>query len=240
LQRRLVNDLHVYVVPPTDSGVCRPTFPSYEAIKPKCVVRPAGGSAPDTTMRGGVWSPGISPDSILAHPAQPGIDTLNNTERVVVVAPAAGNWTIVVEGADIVQNQAKSGSTGDPRQDFSVVSDATPSEDAGSSPDVLGPLFKYGDHLLARHTKSGFLQTVGPAVGTQVQGLRFGSNASLDTARALHASVVVTDQGWWLDNPNNLAGGLVLRNAAGQATMHVSTSGSIRLRGRHFERMGAF
>jgi hypothetical protein len=235
-----VNDLHVYVVPPTDSGVCRPTFPSYEAIKPKCVVRPAGGSAPDTTMRGGVWSPGISPDSILAHPAQPGIDTLNNTERVVVVAPAAGNWTIVVEGADIVQNQAKSGSAGDPRQDFSVVADATPSEYATGSPDVLGPLFRYGDHLLARHTMSGFLQTVGPEAAGPMQGLRFGTNASLDTAGALRASAVLTDQGSWLENSDNLAGGLVFRNPAGQATMHVSASGAIRLRGRHFGGTAAF
>ena len=127
----------------------------------------------------------------------------------------------------------------DPRQDFSLVFDQAPSEGAVAH-DRVGPSYQWRDKKRAKHTSAGFLQTVGSTTSAAPAGFWFGANASIDTLGRLHCTGVSTNQGTWLNNPGNLAGGLVWQNPDGQATMHISAAGAVSLRARHFKGMGGF
>jgi hypothetical protein len=118
---KLVNDLDLCLLPPSDTGRVRPWVLSDAYMRKSGQVIPADGI--DSSWVDGRWSKGVFPDTIKAHAAMRGIDSLNNVEMVDILSPAAGAWTVVVEGRRIGVNQSVNGTNAEPRQDFSLVCD---------------------------------------------------------------------------------------------------------------------
>jgi hypothetical protein len=233
-----VNDLDVYLIPPAGDTVYRPYVLDHSHIKGRTVPTNTG---IDSSFYKGAYRVGISPDSILAYPAKPGINRIDNAEVVDVTAPDTGQWLVVVEGHDVQENQSLSGDAWLRKQDVSLVSDLRCTR-SQAGPDSLGLVLSHGQATRGRATSQGYLQLQGQTNGGAPAGLEFvGASAtvSLDTSGRLQCSSLLQNQGSWLDNVNNLSGGLAWRNPNGVVAAHISSNGTVRLRRALLAGMGA-
>ena len=72
-----------------------------------------------------------------------------------------------------------------------------------------------------------------------LSGLTFGTGASIDDNGNLYRSSLYTDQGAWLDNQNNLTGGLVFGTVAdNKAHTYIAGNGTMRVRKKSFTGIG--
>lgn len=242
-ERKLVNDLDIYLVNPTGSTVYRPLALDHASIKGRRV--PHDPTAPtaiygvDSSFVNGQFRLGISVDTVLAHPAVPGVERTNNVEVVDVTSPDTGTWTIAVEGVDVLKNQSLGGAPNRRRQEFSLVFDRGVAATTQHT-DTLGPWFSHNSYVKARCTEQGYLQISGHSVSSVAQGLRFGGAASIDSSGNLRSPSVQSAQVAWLGNPANLSGGLVFRRPDGTPTLHVSANGTVRLRAATAQGFGLF
>jgi hypothetical protein len=235
---KLVNDLDLYLIPPSGNTVFRPWFLDYSHIKGRTVPTTTG---IDESFFNGAYHVGISPDTVLAYPAKPGINRIENNEVVDVTMPDTGQWLVVVEGHDIQDSQSIAGSAWQPKQDVSLVSDllCTPTQ-AGH--DSLGLMFGYGAGVHGRATSQGYLQLQAQKRSGSPAGLRFvgaSTTVSLDTSGYLQCDSVLQNQGTWLGNAGNLSGGLVWRNPNGVVAAHIASDGKVRVRKSLLSGMGA-
>jgi subtilisin family serine protease len=244
-ESKLVNDVNLYLLPPTRNGVSRPWCLSDAYMrKPNMELPPDG---VDSSWINGVWTRGVSPDTIKAHPAYPGNDSLNNVEMVDVNNPISGTWTVVVEGRRIRGNQSVSGTLFEPKQDFSLVYDfdLTPNTTiSNAGKDLPGMQFREGNQLCARMTVVGNLQVLGSeeVPVTTPTGLRFRkpdgvptpATGFMPTTGNLMRNSMVPYSAAWLANPANLQGGLVFRNQGNQVMAHISMTGAVHLRSADF------
>jgi len=174
-------------------------------------------------------------DTLKNHPATKGIDTVNNVEVVDVTSPQAGQWMVAVTATDILADQNPRTDPTD--QDFSLVSDFTMVPDTGQ----CGLVARYnGSKNILKNTVSGDmrLRATNPCkLSGNYQGFLFKYNGttceSLDTNGFIHCTDVPVngDQGYWLNVPSNLIGGLVWRASDGEVKVHFSSGNIVRVRG---------
>jgi hypothetical protein len=229
--RKIVNELDLYLIPPGRDTVYRPWFLDYASIKWRNLPPNDGSPAAalDSSSIGGVPRMGISPDTVLAHPAVRALNRSDNVEVVDIAAPDTGDWLVVVEGSEILDYQSVAGSFGNPRQDVSLVYDL-PCEPAETAADTLGLQFCRAGMPLSRETKQGNMLIAGQSETGSLNGMLFGSAASITAEGDLRRTALYEDQGDWLDSEANLAGGLVVRGPGGRAVAHVSNGGAVRVR----------
>jgi hypothetical protein len=226
--QKLVNDLDLYLIPPTDSTVSRPWVIDHSMLHDGTLGASIGTQSGLDTL--------ITPELIRGNPAFKGVDTLNNVEVVDVENPQQGNWLIVIEGRDISAVQSiADGSV--PHQDVSIVSDYAISRNTtygdALGRDEFGFVFKKSGDIKMKATNMGHLQLIGHTKTGSLSGLLIGNDASISNDGDYIADYdIIWEQGTWLDNANNLSGGFVIRNPSGQAILHVGTDGITRIRGK--------
>ena len=236
-ERKLVNDLDLYLIPPNQSPIARPWVLDHGNMHGTTVP----GDGIDSINVNGVLTKGLIPDSIKVHPAFKGIDTLNNVEVVDVNNPLGGNWIIAVVARDLQVAQSISP---DMKQDFSLVFDfpVSPDTTCGDSRghDAYGLIFGNTSGYQTITTQAGDFQLRGSQKTGSLSGLQFGSAVSIDNNGNLFCNSITPYQAAWLDNSSNLTGGLVLGRPDGTVYAHLASSGDIKIKKRVVMEYGTF
>jgi len=176
----------------------------------------------------------VHPDTVLAHGAQKGIDTLNVVEVVDVSAPDTGMWAVLIK--PVILNADQDTEVSGTNQDFSLVFDLTASRVTNIQRDS-GLTFKRLGAKKVRPSTIGDVFIDSVTSGTSGTGLcfkRLGTTkaAFCDDGRLYHAGAFSAN------NPVSLAGsidGLAFRKGA-IANLAVFSNGNVSARRNKNER----
>jgi hypothetical protein len=79
--------------------------------------------------------------------------------------------------------------------------------------------------------KSGSLFVLGAEQTGSLSGLKFSNAASITSGGNVVRASSLYNKKTWLDNAANLSGGLIFRDPDGRPIVHISTGGTISVRG---------